>query len=463
MNKDLVLAGSILVICLIILVAASNEPARVGIADLESGPEIASLGSTIPGPGQEGQIPSLDDDYDIDEMSDTSIDSDLSGLDEIDEIDDTFDTGDLDTPISVADLDDQLLDDPQSMDEGDDTPITIITEFPEDADSAMPEVTRDTEDTRISFSDDDVAVASTAAAPLGTSGGDHIHTVATGDILGSISQKWYGTTRYWKTIRDTNDVYENELQVGQRLIIPEIEGARSSSAPVAAVRERSLESGQRMYTVKRGDSYYMIAQRELGDSERYKEIQALNGTSAYELMPDTQIILPAASAATRGVSVDVSTPAIAGARTHVIAGGETLSDISVKYYGTSQRWREIAAANGNINPSRLMVGAKLQIPQAGSKRSVQRVGSSSRIRSPAGAQQYVIRRGDTLGEISQKFYGTVQKWKLIQRANSGLNPNKMIPGKKITIPASNGRVVAPVSRPGVERIGGGEKADFGGI
>ena len=47
---------------------------------------------------------------------------------------------------------------------------------------------------------------------------------------------------------------------------------------------------------------------------------------------------------------------------HVIAPGETLMRISQEYYGSASRWKEIAAANGITDASKLAVGKALVIP-----------------------------------------------------------------------------------------------------
>ncbi len=49
---------------------------------------------------------------------------------------------------------------------------------------------------------------------------------------------------------------------------------------------------------------------------------------------------------------------------------------------------------------------------------------------------YVVKKGDTLQEISQKFYGTTKRWKKIANANKDVikDPNKLVVGTKIKIP-----------------------------
>jgi 5'-nucleotidase len=51
-------------------------------------------------------------------------------------------------------------------------------------------------------------------------------------------------------------------------------------------------------------------------------------------------------------------------RIHIVQKGDTLSSISVKYYGSARQWRKIVAANrSNLpDPNHLVPGSKLIIP-----------------------------------------------------------------------------------------------------
>jgi nucleoid-associated protein YgaU len=57
----------------------------------------------------------------------------------------------------------------------------------------------------------------------------------------------------------------------------------------------------------------------------------------------------------------VPTPA---PRTHVVVDGDTLTRISVEYYGTSSHWQAIYDANRSSlrSPSSLSIGTSLVIP-----------------------------------------------------------------------------------------------------
>lgn len=62
--------------------------------------------------------------------------------------------------------------------------------------------------------------------------------------------------------------------------------------------------------------------------------------------------------------------------------------------------------------------------------------SSSSSSGTVGNKAYIIKSGDTLWDISKKYYGTGAKWKTIADANKKViaNPNKLTIGKKIIIP-----------------------------
>ena len=59
-----------------------------------------------------------------------------------------------------------------------------------------------------------------------------------------------------------------------------------------------------------------------------------------------------------------NTPPVPAGRKHVVAKGDTLMSISLRYYGNRSRWREIFAANRDQLPSEssLQIGMELRIP-----------------------------------------------------------------------------------------------------
>jgi LysM repeat protein len=49
---------------------------------------------------------------------------------------------------------------------------------------------------------------------------------------------------------------------------------------------------------------------------------------------------------------------------------------------------------------------------------------------------YTIARGDTLAQIAARLYGDAKKWRVIANANPGLNPNRLLIGQVIKLPAA---------------------------
>lgn len=51
-------------------------------------------------------------------------------------------------------------------------------------------------------------------------------------------------------------------------------------------------------------------------------------------------------------------------------------------------------------------------------------------------QYYIVQKNDTLQKISEKFFGTTQKWKYIYNVNKHIlkSPDRIRPGQKIVIP-----------------------------
>lgn len=53
---------------------------------------------------------------------------------------------------------------------------------------------------------------------------------------------------------------------------------------------------------------------------------------------------------------------------------------------------------------------------------------------PAGQRSYTVQAGDTLADISEAFYGTAQRWRLIRDANPGVEAVALRPGTVLVIP-----------------------------
>jgi nucleoid-associated protein YgaU len=147
-------------------------------------------------------------------------------------------------------------------------------------------------------------------------------------------------------------------------------------------------TGQRIYTVKSGDTPSSIAQAEYGNRQLYTKILAANPKlNARHMHVGQKIILPDLSATSTGTgigngatasptpgmtSVDSASTSTSIASTpagphYTVASGDSLQRISVKLYGSSSQWEKIYDLNKakiGSNPARLRVGMVLELPKA---------------------------------------------------------------------------------------------------
>lgn len=115
-------------------------------------------------------------------------------------------------------------------------------------------------------------------------------TVKDGDTLSGLASQHMGSAGKWRELLDANaDVLSKpeELRVGMRLRVPSqqtealIEQANlalSEQAPTPApqTETQTPRPTAQMYTVVSGDNLYRIAQKTLGNGERYREIYEAN-------------------------------------------------------------------------------------------------------------------------------------------------------------------------------------------
>jgi nucleoid-associated protein YgaU len=132
----------------------------------------------------------------------------------------------------------------------------------------------------------------------------------------------------------------------------------------------------------------------------------------------------------------VPTLAPSGAGSHVVAAGETLSQISAKRLGTCKRWQEIQTLNGITDPSKIFEGMKLRLPQgaapAVSTSAEPTSAPTSRAPSPGGT--YVVRKGDMLSTIAQRKLGRASLWRQIVALNPKVDPDRLLEGTVLRMP-----------------------------
>ncbi len=111
---------------------------------------------------------------------------------------------------------------------------------------------------------------------------------------------------------------------------------------------------------------------------------------------------------------------------YTVVKGDHLWKIATNFYDDGYKWTVIASENTLKNPDLIIPGQKLTLPKATT------IGKN-----------YTIVKGDTLWDISNRFYGTGFSWTKIRDANPGMvgtlpNGNALIhPGQVFRIPNGN--------------------------
>ena len=156
-------------------------------------------------------------------------------------------------------------------------------------------------------------------------------------------------------------------------VVPDRAAVPAAPATAAAVPSTSaVDQPAERYTVRRGDSPWRIAERQLGAGERWRELRHDNGHSltAHEIIYAGQVILvPAQTPA--AAPVPPAGAAAAGEEQYVVRPGDSLWEIAEDELGDGEKHQTIWTANrGRVmddgvrfrNPDLIRPGWKLTVP-----------------------------------------------------------------------------------------------------
>lgn len=170
-------------------------------------------------------------------------------------------------------------------------------------------------------------------------------------------------------------------------------------------------TGNNTYTVKAGDTLWDIAQSQLGNGSRYKEIMTLNGLTSDVIQPGQVLKLPTGNDNTGSGSVS----------TYTVKAGDTLWDIAQSQLGNGSLYKEIMALNG-LTSDVIQPGQVLKLPTDGASNA-----------GPGTTKTYTVKTGDTLWDIAQNLLGNGARYKEIVSLNN-LHSSIIYPGQVLKIP-----------------------------
>ena len=202
-----------------------------------------------------------------------------------------------------------------------------------------------------------------------------IYTVKKGDSLWKIANK-YNTTV--EKLKSANNLKTNTLSVGQKLVIPSI----SVSPEVSDT-----------YIVQKGDSLWSIANKF---NMTVSELKNLNNLTN-NLLSIGQVL-------------KIKDSSSNGETTYTVQKGDSLWVIANKYGITTE---ELKSYN-NLTSNLLSIGQVLKIPQG--KTSTENI--------------YTVKKGDSLWTIANRYNTTVEKIKVL----NNLTSNLLSIGQQLKIP-----------------------------
>ncbi len=206
------------------------------------------------------------------------------------------------------------------------------------------------------------------------------YVVKNGDSLWSIASKNNTTVNELKSL---NNLSNNTLQVGQLLKLPTINNGNNNSTP-----------SQNIYTVQKGDSLWVIANKY---GTTVDNIKSANNLTSNNLSIGQTLIIP------------TKNNQITNQITYNVKKGDSLWAIANRYDTTVEKIK----STNNLSSNTLSIGQVLIIP------------------STSEFNTYTVEKGDSLWTISRKYNTTVDN---IKKLNN-LTTNNLSIGQKLIIPA----------------------------
>jgi LysM repeat protein len=154
--------------------------------------------------------------------------------------------------------------------------------------------------------------------------------------------------------------------------------------------------------------------------------------------PPSPAVVPVTSIPNTPV-VAVSDSVVAGdMKVHAVAKGEMLSTIAKKY---KVNLKAITDANPTVNPTKLQIGQKLNIPAPAAK--TEAVASVASAPAAMEAGVYVVKNGDALEKIARNNKTTV---KAIKEINN-MKTDRINVGQKLKLPTTSSAAVETAPAP----------------
>lgn len=209
----------------------------------------------------------------------------------------------------------------------------------------------------------------------------------------------------------------------------------------APAPEPAPEPRFRDVTVQKGDSLWLIAERELGSGSKHRLIQAANpNLDPNRLVPGQVVRIPLDSAVAlvdgrRESGSSAVTTSGSGERRYVVQSGDTLMGLSQKFYGSTRHYRFLMEANGLDDPNQLRRDMELRVPDLPTRSAnVEAVATRGTASLATGVRTYVVKKGDVPSKIAREQLGDGSRWRELLELNDLDDPRGLRPDMVLKLP-----------------------------
>lgn len=278
------------------------------------------------------------------------------------------------------------------------------------------------------------------------------YTIENGEILMTISNKFYGTHQKWQKILAANPKLTlKNLSPGTKIFIPGpfkvqpvVEVAQEKPAPVKAVAEAKVEKKaedkaelaksepiqkdtftDRKYRVQKNDTLFDISTKYFNTIHHWRDIAAANPhVKANNLKPGTVLLIPHVSS-----HVPVSLAEVEGPKLEVTPASAPVQEKAPTEASSQVATEPVPVAKAAVEKP---APAEAPVAQAAKPSTVE---APVAVVVPAPVLRYhTARSRDSFEKISMRYFGTKEFAEAVAVANPSVDPQHIKKGMKLVVP-----------------------------